>query len=347
MPGTPTDRAHERLAWTRRITGLSDLKLVAASADASFRSYWRTVGTDTPHVVMDAPPQHEDITPWCRIRDNLEDAGVHVPAVHAADIENGFLLMEDLGQRQYLADLTPQTVDARYGEAMDALLTMQAHADTGELPPYDTTRLHDEMELMPAWFLQAHLGYDVDTALRQILDDAFGMLTDNALEQPACFVHRDYHSRNLMLTPHHAPGVIDFQDAVRGPITYDLVSLLRDCYIRWDKKQVRHWCEHYRQRLLAAGLLNAQVHPQQFQRWFDLMGLQRHLKVLGIFARLALRDGKRQYLDDLPRVLDYVLRVAADYPALSPLRELLVEATTGRDLTRARTSDTGNSACAP
>ncbi|HET8554996.1 MAG TPA: phosphotransferase, partial [Rhodanobacteraceae bacterium] len=211
-----------------------------------------------------------------------------------------------------------------------------------DLPVYDVPFLRREMELLAPWFLERHLGQQVSAASGKVLDDAFDLLTANGIEQPSCFVHRDFHSRNLMITPHDNPGVIDFQGAVRGPITYDLVSLLRDCYIAWDETRVEHWMQGYRQRLIDHRLIDADVDATRFRRWFDLTGLQRHLKVLGLFCRLAYRDGKPGYLDDLPRVFDYVLDVASRYSELAGLAELLRAAGSGRDLRQ----PAGDAACA-
>lgn len=281
---------------------------------------------------MDSPPAQEDPRPWLAIGELLDQAGLHVPKVHAADLDQGFLLIEDLGNRLYLPELDDSTVDRLYRDAMDALLAMQRHAPATALPPYDRAFLVRELEIMPEWFLVRHLGREISCGEWDVLEASFDILVKNALVQPQCFVHRDFHSRNLLITPDRNPGVIDFQGALRGAITYDLASLLRDCYIRWDATRVHVWVEHYRGRLVAFGLIDASVTPEQFRRWFDLIGLQRHIKVLGIFCRLWYRDGKRGYLDDLPRVFDYVVEVASGYPELAALASLLREAAGTRDL---------------
>jgi N-acetylmuramate 1-kinase len=240
--------------------------------------------------------------------------GLNVPVVLAKDPERGFLLLSDLGKRQYLDELVDGAVDGLYADALDALSAMQAadRAAAGDLPLYSHALLMREMELMPEWFLSRHLGLQVTTAERGMLDRLFETLAQSALEQPAAFVHRDYHSRNLLITPTDNPGILDFQDAVWGPVTYDLVSLIKDCYVAWPRARVRNWALQYREQLLATGFpLGAG--EAQFLRWFDLVGLQRHIKVLGIFARLFYRDGKSQYLKDLPRVLTYARDAAADY----------------------------------
>jgi N-acetylmuramate 1-kinase len=252
--------------------------------------------------------------------------------VKACDLEQGFLLIEDLGSQLYLPALNDDTVDALYGDAMDALLRMQRDADTTGLPPYDHAFLQRELEIMPEWFLRRHLGYTPECEEWDVLESAFTVLLHNALEQPRSFVHRDYHSRNLLVTARNNPGIIDFQGALHGPITYDLASLLRDCYIVWDRARVVGWVESYRQRLQAAQLIDVNVGPQRFRRWFDLIGLQRHIKVLGIFCRLGYRDGKLGYLDDLPRVYDYVIDVAGAYPELADFVALLRRCVGERDL---------------
>ena len=306
-----------------------------ASADASFRSYWRATRDGRSWIVMDAPPAQEDIGPWLAIGARLREAGLRAPAVAAVDTAQGFVLMDDLGRDLYLPALTAERVDGLYGAALDALLAMQTGVAAGDLPPYDRERLIAEMELMPTWFLQRHLGITPACEDWDVIEQAFGALAEAALQQPQVFVHRDYHSRNLLL-PHTdgRPGVLDFQDAVRGPVTYDLVSLLRDCYIAWPEAQVAGWIEAYRQRLAAAGI--AVPDAARFARAVDLMGLQRHLKVLGIFCRLCYRDGKSGYLGDLPLVWHYTRSIGARHPETAALVALLEQAIGDRDLTRPR-----------
>jgi hypothetical protein len=254
-----------------------------------------------------------------------------VPRVLEQDAR-GLLLLTDLGSRQYLDELKGGgDPGVLYGDALDALARIQSAGSgcAAELPPYDAALLHREMELLPEWFLARHLGMAVDGAVRGLLDRAFAQLAAAALEQPATFVHRDYHSRNLMVCPGDNPGILDFQDAVRGAVTYDLVSLLKDCYIAWPRDRVVGWVEAYRGIAAARGVPVGESLPA-FLRWFDVMGVQRHVKVLGIFARLWYRDGKRGYLDDLPLVLDYTLKAAAMLPELAEfdafLRERVVPA---------------------
>lgn len=336
---TTADRAAERLAWLRRTLGDDTLTLESASADASFRSYWRTHHDGRSWIVMDSPPALEDPVPWLTLGRRLADTGLHVPEVHATDLQRGFLLIEDLGTRMYLPELTDATVDRLYGDAMVALLTMQSACGTEGLACYDRAFLARELAIMPEWFLGRHLGVTPDADEQATLDAAFTALLDNALAQPVVFVHRDFHSRNLLVVddpaPLRSPGIIDFQGALAGPVTYDLASLLRDCYVSWPRERVEGWAEDYRLQLQGAGLIDEAVDAATFLRWFDLTGLQRHIKVLGIFCRLHYRDGKHGYLADLPRVFDYVIDVATGYPELQPLADLLARHAGERDLTRA------------
>jgi aminoglycoside/choline kinase family phosphotransferase len=332
---TTVDRATERLAWLRRTLGDESLTLESASADASFRSYWRTHHQGRSWIVMDSPPALEDPAPWLAIGRKLAAAGLHVPAVREADVAHGLLLIEDLGTRTYLPELHDTTVDRLYGDALDALLRIQIGVDTDGLAPYDRAFLARELAILPEWFLERHLGVTPDADDQETLEESFRVLLDSALAQPTVFVHRDFHSRNLLVVENGvSPGIIDFQGALAGPITYDLASLLRDCYIAWPRERVEAWVESYRQRLHGAGLIDVDVDTATFLRWFDLIGLQRHLKVLGLFCRLAYRDGKPGYLTDLPRVFDYVIEVAGSYPELQPMADLLAGLVGDRDLTR-------------
>jgi len=251
--------------------------------------------------------------------------GVHAPRVLERDAANGFLLLTDLGSTTYLAELADHArARPLYDDALDALARIQVRGDphARELPPYDEKLLRFEMSLFPDWFVGRHLGITLDNATRQQLDRAFDTLVANALEQPRSFVHRDYHSRNLMVYPGDNPGVLDFQDAVHGPITYDLVSLLRDCYVAWPETEVTRWALQFRAKLMTAGR-DAASDEARFLRWFDLMGVQRHLKAIGIFARLWHRDGKPGYLGDIPRTLGYVRSVSRRYRELDGLDRLI------------------------
>jgi len=320
-----------RLDWTRDALGDPSAILERASADASFRSYWRTDSGAQSWIVMDAPPDREDIRPWLDIAQRLNAAGLHAPQIRAADAESGFVLMSDLGNRLYLPELNPESADTLYGDALAALQRMQTQIDSSDLPPYDEQRLVAEMELLPEWFLKRHLGFTPECEEWDVIESAFRALVDNAQRQEQTFVHRDYHSRNLLIIDDNNPGILDFQDAVRGPITYDLVSLLRDCYIAWPDEQVYRWAEQYRLRLVDAGL--TQVDAATFRRGFDLMGLQRHIKVLGIFCRLWYRDGKAGYLQDLPLVWRYTREIGLRYDETAPLIDLIERVLGERDIT--------------
>jgi aminoglycoside/choline kinase family phosphotransferase len=301
--------------WVADDLGFNGSRIEPASADASFRRYFRlTRGADS-YIVMDAPPDKEALAPFVAVAQMLAGIGLNVPVVLARDMERGLLLLSDLGTRQYLEDLKHgREVERLYADALRALVAMQVGGGTAarELPAYDRALLVREMELMPEWFLKRHLQLELSGTQRAMLDDLFELLAQSALEQPAVLVHRDYHSRNLLVTDRANPGILDFQDAVHGALTYDLVSLLKDCYIGWPRERVRGWVRAYRKELSAAGFA-AGADEDQFLRWFDLMGLQRHIKVLGIFARLFYRDGKAGYLKDLPLVLAYTQEAAALY----------------------------------
>jgi len=320
------EREHLLLEWLNAVLPSPAVRIAPASSDASFRRYFRVWYDDQTRIVMDAPPDKEDCRPFVAIAQAMRGLGLNVPEVLAGDLDQGLLLLTDLGSRQYLAELDERSVPGLYDDALDALARLQLGGDPGSplLPPYDSALLHREMELFRDWFLGRLLGLDLREDEQQVLDHSFALLADNALEQPRVWVHRDYHSRNLMLTDPDNPGVLDFQDAVVGAVTYDLVSLLRDCYIAWPRERVEAWALDHRARLRALGLSGLDD-AGQFLRWFDLMGVQRHLKAIGIFARLHLRDGKPGYLRDIPRTLSYVLAVADRYPDLAGLRALLRE----------------------
>lgn len=305
--------------WLDSISAHELTDIRPASADASFRRYFRVTDSNTGNtlIVMDAPPEKEDCEPFIHITRLLRSVNVNAPDIITMDLEQGFLLLDDLGNRQYLDHLDESSSDDLYSDALVALINMQRIQD--HLPPYDKQRLRDEMGLFEPWYLNRHLGISLDDQQKSVLDSIYDLLIESALEQPQVFVHRDYHSRNLMLVDENNPGVIDYQDAVIGPVTYDLVSLFKDCYIEWPRNKVEHWLDQY----LQLTPIELPVDRSQFIRWFDLMGVQRHLKVLGIFARLNYRDGKSQYLDDLPLTLKYVVDACNRYDELMPLLNLL------------------------
>ena len=319
-----SDREHLLLEWLNTVLPAVPDRMAPASSDASFRRYFRVWHNGQTRIVMDAPPDKEDCRPFVAIGQAMRDLGLNVPEVLAGNLDQGLLLLTDLGNRQYLAELNERSVSGLYDDALAALACLQTGGDpdTPLLPSYDAALLHREMDLFRDWFLVRLLDLALRADERQTLDRTFALLADNALEQPRVWVHRDYHSRNLMITDPLNPGVLDFQDAVVGAVTYDLVSLLRDCYIAWPREQVERWVLDYRARLRALGM-NGLDDAGQFLRWFDLMGVQRHLKAIGIFARLKLRDGKAGYLRDIPRTLGYVLEVADRHAELAGLRDLL------------------------
>lgn len=311
--------------WLTQDLGLRPQRVEPASSDASFRRYFRAFLQSGTFVVMDAPPEKEDVRPYLEVTRLLESLGVHVPHVHQADVPRGLLLLEDLGVVQYLQRLkSGDDPDRLYGDALYALAEIQTRGMEAakELAPYDRGPLERELNLMPEWFCARHLGLSLGEDERAIVSAAFEFLIAEALAQPLAFVHRDYHSRNLMVLSERNPGIIDFQDALRGPIGYDLVSLLKDCYISWPRARVESWVSGYRTLLRSQGGPGGHD-DREFMRWFDLIGLQRHLKVLGIFARLWYRDGKSGYLRDLPLVLEYVRDTAARYPELTDFAALV------------------------
>jgi N-acetylmuramate 1-kinase len=312
--------------WVTRELRLSPRLIEPASSDASFRRYFRVFHEGGTHIVMDAPPGREDVRPYLNITVMLETAGVHVPRVYEWDAARGLVLLEDLGTQQYLPALqNGADADRLYRDALEALAMIQVRGRESafELPAYDREVLVREMALMPEWFCGRHLQMELTRAQGEMISAAFEFLVAEALAQPQVFVHRDYHSRNLMITPERNPGIIDFQDALRGPVGYDLVSLLKDCYISWPRARVKAWVREYRLMMHERASHSAGANDTQMLYWFDVIGIQRHLKVLGIFARLWYRDGKSGYLDDLPLTLRYVVEACARFPPLQPLREFL------------------------
>jgi len=292
-----------------------------ASADASFRRYFRATFVDRTLIVMDAPPQHEDCRPFIHVAQLFGAAGVHVPQVLAQDLEQGFLLLTDLGNTTYLQALNTSNAHELYGAATDALITIQLASREFELPLYDKALLIREMYLFPEWYVTKHLQVRLDEKQNAALETVFQRILQNNLAQPRVFVHRDYHSRNLMISAPN-PGILDFQDAVYGPITYDLASLFKDAYINWEEAEVLDWLIRYWEK---ARKFRLPVHSDfsDFFRDYEWMGVQRHLKILGIFARLYHRDNKNGYLKDLPLVMDYLRRACERYVDLKPLLHIL------------------------
>ncbi|MEK7206895.1 MAG: phosphotransferase [Pseudomonadota bacterium] len=317
--------------WIRRVLHVSEFDIRPASADASFRRYFRIRFDGRSLIAMDAPPEKEDPRRYIEVARRFHGLGLNVPEIFEQDLEQGFLLITDLGDQLYLRHLNDTTVERLYGDALGALIVLQGGIYTeGGVPPgtksflpeYDESLLQRELEIFRGWYLGRHLGLELTAAQSKILDQAFGCLVRSALEQPKVWVHRDYHSRNLMVTGMNNPGILDFQDAVRGPVTYDLVSLLRDCYIAWPRARVEDWAKGYHALAQQSGIPVCEDETL-FLRWFDLMGVQRHLKAIGIFARLNHRDHKPGYLPDIPRTLGYVHEVIARYPDMQPLSGFL------------------------
>ena len=315
------ERQSELKCWVESRLSLSPLELEPASADASFRRYFRVRSAGQSFIVMDAPPAHEDCRPFVQIAGLMADAGLNVPRVIAEDFARGFLLLSDLGTAGYLQALNADSADALFRDAIDALLRWQLASKPGVLPPYDRALLTRELMLFPDWYVGRHRALTLNAAQSAALDSAFKLILENNLAQPAVYVHRDFMPRNLMVASPN-PGVLDFQDAVYGPVTYDLASLFKDAFISWDEERVLDWTVRYWEKAKRAGLPVA-ADFAEFYRDFEWMGLQSHLKVLGIFARLNYRDGKSSYLEDTPRFIGYVRAVAARYAALRPLLTLL------------------------
>ncbi len=314
-------RAQDARTWALAQLRLGDeAGFEPASADASFRRYFRIRTPDASWIVMDAPPEREDTRPFVEVAALLAEAGLHAPRVLAQQPQAGYLLLTDLGRQTYLDVLDDANADAMMKGAIDALIRWQQSSRPGVLPQYDEALLQRELDLFEDWFVARHLQVALSPEQRQTLQTIQRLLVDAALEQPRVFVHRDYMPRNLMVSE-PSPGVIDFQDAVEGPITYDLVSLLRDAFLSWPSQRVEAWMHHYWERARAEGLPVHDTFPA-FRRAADLMGLQRHLKVIGIFARIRYRDGKPHYLEDVPRFVAYVHEVASRYPETQPLSAL-------------------------
>jgi aminoglycoside/choline kinase family phosphotransferase len=318
-------RLQQLTEWLHTLFPNEQFTLAPASADASFRRYFRATFDNRTLIVMDAPPEKEDCRPFLHIAKLFEDADTHVPHVHAQDIERGFLLLSDLGNTTYLQALqdgNPDVTRELYGAATDALIKIQLTSRDNELPPYDEALLLREMRLFPDWYINKHLHVTLTNAQNAKLETVFARIIANNIAQPRVYVHRDYHSRNLMKLEQNNPGILDFQDAVYGPITYDLASLFKDAYIRWEEAEIIDWLIRYWEKARKAGL---PVHNDfsELYRDYEWMGVQRHLKVLGIFARLYHRDGKEGYLKDLPLVMSYLRAACVRYIDLKPLLNLL------------------------
>lgn len=318
-------RFDELISWLAQFDGLADANPQPASTDASFRRYFRVERGTESFIAMDAPPPHEDCHPFVQIAGYLESMGLNSPSILGADFENGFILMTDLGSAQYLDELKrdPHRATDLYDDAIDALLLLQENGEAYQqkLPTYDYDFIAFELSIFRDWLCGRHLGIDFSDDEESQWQECCEFLIDNALRQKQVFMHRDFHSRNLMLTGENNPGVLDFQDAVEGPITYDAVSLFKDCYVKWPADKVKEWALQYFDRLGPDAKGDLSV--DEFIRQFDLMGVQRHLKAAGIFARLHHRDGKSGYLNDIPRTLRYISETAPQYGELSFLSDLI------------------------
>jgi hypothetical protein len=310
--------------WLNTLTQPYALNLDAitpASSDASFRRYFRVMAHEKNHaslIVMDAPVDQEDVRPFLKIAKQLANAQVLVPQIYAENLKEGFLLLSDFGNQTLLGQILPENADQLYRKVNTVLIAMQKNTSVENLPIYDDTLLRKEMALFPQWYLGTHLGLEMSDTEKNDLESVFNQLVGNAISQTQVFTHRDFHSRNLMVTATNTLGVLDFQDAVLGPITYDLVSMYRDAYIGWEEEQQMDWVVRYWEMAKKQGLPVPHDFGD-FYRNFEWMGLQRHLKVLGIFARLFYRDGKNAYLKDLPLVLNYAQKVAERYTVFKPL----------------------------
>ncbi len=321
---TMSERLNALKTWLEGLFETSDYKLTLASEDASHRVYYRVSVADNIFIVMDAPPEHEDCEAFITISNKLKNGGINAPEIFSEDRSQGFLLLTDFGDDSYLKKLTAQTADDLYADAISTLVQIQSFVEVTDLAPYDERLLREEMQLFTQCLLKQHLQIELQAGQLQAVEAVFDLLVRNALAQPSVFVHRDYHSRNLMLTAENSPGVLDYQDAVTGPFSYDLVSLLKDCYVKWSPADIQRWLTFY---ITELNQINPELKfdPSQFQRWFDLMGVQRHLKASGIFARLSDRDGKHHFLKDVPRTLSYIVDLDQTYPELNDLNQIIQE----------------------
>ncbi len=318
---TTDTRVTAIIDWLSNTLNLTIINFEIASSDASFRRYFRVTHTTGQHIVMDAPPEKENTEPFIRLAILLKKAALNVPQIYQQDLEQGFLLLEDFGSTCFLDQLNNTNAEELYQTAFQSLHHLQSDPAlcNSQLPCYDVALLDRELNIFYDWFLSQQLHLTIPDNIKQSFNQT---LISSALEQPQVCVHRDFHSRNLMFLSANSPGIIDFQDAVVGPITYDLVSLLRDCYINWPEEKITQWMSKYFQQITDLGLINTDL--STFTRWFDLMGLQRHLKAIGIFSRLNIRDNKATYLADIPRTLHYVSYICNKYPELKGFNHFLI-----------------------
>ena len=307
--------------WAKKLYS-SNIEIEKASSDASFRSYYRIRSNNDTKIIMDAPPEKEPLSPFLDITKRLSKANINVPEIFELDEDLGFILMSDLGKTKYLDKLNDETVYCLYTDAMDTIHKMQTEVDTSNLKNFDSKELITEMDLFKDWFLKKHLNHNFDNEGLNNIQECFDSLVKIILEIPTTFVHRDFHSRNLMITDSNNPGVLDYQDALIGPITYDAVSLLKDCYVNWDKKLITEMLSTYYKKIKAD---YNNIEFDEFSFWFDVVGLQRHFKAIGIFSRLNYRDNKITFMRDIPRTYKYVDEVINKYTELTSVKEMLNE----------------------
>ena len=307
--------------WAKKLYS-SSIEIEKASSDASFRSYYRIRSNNDTKIIMDAPPEKEPLSPFLDITKRLSKANINVPEIFELDEDLGFILMSDLGKTKYLDKLNDETVYCLYTDAMDTIHKMQTEVDTSNLKNFDSKELITEMNLFKDWFLKKHLNHNFDNEGLNNIQECFYSLVKIILEIPTTFVHRDFHSRNLMITDSNNPGVLDYQDALIGPITYDAVSLLKDCYVNWDKKLITEMLSTYYKKIKAD---YNNIEFDEFSFWFDVVGLQRHFKAIGIFSRLNYRDNKITFMQDIPRTYKYVDEVINKYTELTSVKEMLNE----------------------
>lgn len=323
---TDDDRIIDLIDWLSGILEGNISSIQFASEDASFRRYFRIVHNNHSYIVMDAPVERMQIEKFVSIARKFLQCGINVPEIFEWSKQKGFALILDFGGTTYLDILTESNANALYENAIDSLIQLQVATSTEPdfLPPYDSKLLNQEMNLFRDWYLPEYKQIKLTHEISDVLEHSFEILTKKALEQPKVWVHLDYHSRNLMFVESRNPGIIDFQDAVKGPITYDLMSLLRDCYIVWPDDKIQQWIHQYLNKAERSGM-PIDFEPNQFIEWFDWMGIQRHIKVAGIFSRLCYRDGKRKFLDDIPTVMAYLESVSGKYRELEPLHKLILK----------------------
>ncbi|MBS0357949.1 MAG: phosphotransferase [Proteobacteria bacterium] len=317
-------RLSQLQVWVQQQFPKQSVDVKPLAGDASFRRYFRVRENGNSYVVMDAPPEKENSKPFVAIAEAFSKQGVLVPEIIAKDLNQGFLLLSDFGDQLYLDILNSDNADQLYQQAFNSLVKIQqcSLVEAWELPHFDAAFMQMELQRFDDWYLQKVLQLSPSASEQKLLAQVFKTIIENALAQPTVCVHRDYHSRNLLWLPDQTVGVLDFQDAVWGPITYDLVSLLRDCYITWPESKVREWVIKFYKQVVDAQI-TASGDEEQFLRWFDWMGVQRHIKVIGIFARLSERDGKHRYLDDIPRAFNYLMQVSQHYPELQSFSDWL------------------------